>query len=127
MESARTMPAGEEELCCGLPPMTGIYLLRPVVHHKHDGASRPTPSHGPTAPASVAYKDSLVVRNYWIFFLEAGERADGLGGLRSKTALDDGPPKRDNSQGLQPSVSGSYLNPELHCQYYAKPIDICFR
>jgi hypothetical protein len=35
-----------------------------------------------------------VVRNYWIFFLEAGEHADGLGGLRSKTVLDDGPPKR---------------------------------
>jgi hypothetical protein len=41
-----------------------------------------------------------VLCNYWIFFLAAGGRAAGPGGLRSKTALDDGPPKRDNSQGL---------------------------
>jgi hypothetical protein len=37
----------------------GIHLLRPVVHHTHAGASGPTPDHGPAAPASVAYRDSL--------------------------------------------------------------------
>ena len=36
----------------------GMHLLRPVIHHKYAGASRPTPDHGPTAPASVAYRDS---------------------------------------------------------------------
>ena len=41
--------------------------------------------------------------------LYAGERADGPGGLRSKTTLDDSAPKRDNSQGSQPSASGGYF------------------
>jgi hypothetical protein len=50
-----------------------------------------------------------VVRNYWIALPSAGERIDWPGGIGGETALDDWAPKRDNSQGVQPSVSGSYL------------------
>ena len=50
-----------------------------------------------------------MVRNYWIALPSAGERIDWPGGIGGETALDDGAPKRDNSQGLQLAVSGSDL------------------
>jgi hypothetical protein len=67
----------------------------------------------------------VVLRNYYLL------AANGLScrliveGTRSKTALDDGVPKRDNSQGLQPTASGGYLGDDLMDPMASQPPVIC--
>jgi hypothetical protein len=87
--------------------------------------ARPTHAALMRIPAASSAPESSVVRNDWIVFLEVGERADGPGGLRGKTALDDGPPKRDNSQGLQPSVSGRSLRDDPISSTAPLPEAVC--